>query len=54
MTGSSLQICYKTDAPTNLTILRDNATGLSTLIDYPHYEEIDTINKKSDSVVGKR
>lgn len=45
MTGSSLQICYKTDAPTNLTILRDNATGLSTLIDYPHYEEIDTINK---------
>ncbi len=45
MTGSSLQICYKTDAPTNLTILRDNSTGESTLIDYPHYEEIDTINK---------
>ncbi len=45
MTGSSLQICYKTDAPTNLTILRDNDTGESTLIDYPHYEEIYTINK---------
>lgn len=45
MTGSSLQICYKTDAPTNLTILRDNDTGERTLIDYPHYEEIDTINK---------
>lgn len=45
MTGTSLQICYKTDAPTNLTILRDNTTGESTLIDYPHYEEIDTINK---------
>lgn len=44
MTGTSLPICYKTDAPTNLTILRDNATGESTLIDYPHYEEIDTIN----------
>lgn len=44
MTGTSLQICYKTDAPTNLTILRDNTTGESTLIDYPHYEEIDTIN----------
>ena len=45
MTGTSLQICYKTDAPMNLTILRDNTTGESTLIDYPHYEEIDTINK---------
>ncbi|MDE7207355.1 MAG: leucine-rich repeat domain-containing protein, partial [Lachnospiraceae bacterium] len=44
MTGTSLQICYKTDAPTNLTILRDNASGESTLIDYPHYEEIDTVN----------
>lgn len=44
MTGSSVQICYKTDAPTNLTILRDNTTGESTLIDYPHYEEIDTVN----------
>ena len=44
MTGSSVQICYKTDAPTNLTILRDNATGESTLIDYPHYEEIDVVN----------
>ncbi len=44
MTGSSVQICYKTDAPTNLTILRDNTTGKSTLIDYPHYEEIDIVN----------
>ena len=44
MTGSGLQICYKTDAPTNLTILRDDKLG-ATLIDYPHYEEIDTINK---------
>lgn len=44
MTGSGLQICYKTDAPTNLTILRDSTMG-ATLIDYPHYEEIDTINK---------
>lgn len=46
MTGSSLQICYKTDAPMNLTILRDNKTGESTLVDYPHYEEIDIINEK--------
>lgn len=46
MTGSSLQICYKTDAPANLTIVRDNTTGASTLIDYPHYEEIDVINEE--------
>ncbi len=57
MTGSSLQICYKTDAPTNLTILRDRETGESTLVDYPHYEEIDTINealvyKWGDAQVG--
>lgn len=44
MTGTSVQICYKTDAPTNLTILRDNTSGESTLVDYPHYEEIDTVN----------
>lgn len=44
MTGSSLQICYKTDAPTNLTVMRDNSTKKCTLIDYPHYEEIDLIN----------
>lgn len=42
---SGCQICYKTDAPLNLTVMRDQGTGKATLIDYPHYEEIDTVNK---------
>lgn len=46
MTSSKCQICYKTDAPLNLTVIRDNVTGKSTLIDYPHYEEIDVINEE--------
>ena len=39
-----MNICYKTGAPSNLTVIRDNATGAATLIDYPHYEEIDIMN----------
>ena len=42
---SNMNICYKTDAPSHLTIIRDNETGMSTLIDYPHYEEVDTWNQ---------
>ena len=36
-----IRVCYKTGNPTNLTVMRDEATGLVTLIDYPHYELID-------------
>lgn len=43
LTGAR-QICYVTDAPLNLMVIRDNTSGMATLIDYPHYEEIDTIN----------
>ncbi len=43
-TRSECQICYKTDAPLNLTVIRD-ADGKATLIDYPHYEEVDYINE---------
>lgn len=46
-TGSGRRnICYKTDEPKNLMVLRDNVTGLPTLIDYPHYEEIDLLNEE--------
>lgn len=45
LSGNSTGICYKTDAPWNLTVMRNEATGERTLIDYPHYEEIDVINK---------
>ena len=45
--NSGRTICYKTDAPQNLTVVYDFQTGKSTLIDYPHYEEIDDINAKA-------
>lgn len=46
-------ICYKTDAPMNLTVMRNEANGERTLIDYPHYEEIDVINKALREEWGK-
>ena len=42
---SGMNICYKTDAPAHLTVVRDNKTGYSTLIDYPHYSEVNLLNK---------
>lgn len=60
MLQSKSRICYQTDAPLNLKVIRsheytviDEKTKQTitvpeqvTLIDYPHYEEIDTINEK--------
>lgn len=43
---SSAQICYKTDEPLNLTVIRNRADGKATLVDYPHYQEIDDINRE--------
>lgn len=45
LTGSGNEICYKTDAPYNLTVIKDRSTQKMTLIDYPHYEEIDLVNE---------
>lgn len=36
------QICYKTDAPLNLTIIRNRNGGKATLVNYPHYEDMDS------------
>ncbi len=44
--GSQRQICYKTDDPLHLTVIRDNAGGDMTLIDYPHYEEVNLWNSE--------
>lgn len=33
-------ICYKTDAPLNLVVVKDKGTDKMTLIDYTHYEEL--------------
>ncbi|MEE1039036.1 MAG: leucine-rich repeat protein [Eubacterium sp.] len=48
LTATGNEICYMTDAPLNLTVIKDNGTsdnnGKMTLIDYPHYEDIDADN----------
>ena len=54
MLASRSQIFYVTDEPLNLRVIRDNATGLATLIDYPHYEEIDSMNGDRDAVLQER
>lgn len=36
-----VRVCYKTNSPSNLTVILDNKNGLPTLVDYPHYEDID-------------
>lgn len=47
------RICYKTDDPMNLTVIMDNGTGNRTLIDYPHLQEIDTINEDKLSKIAQ-
>lgn len=42
MLSEDRQICYKTDLPLDLTIIRDGKTGEATLVDYPHYEDVDS------------
>lgn len=37
------RICYKSLAPSSLTVMYDNASGQVTLLDYPKYEDIETI-----------
>lgn len=47
-------ICYKSLAPSNLTVMRDNTTGLNTLIDYPHIAEVDMLNKETIEILSER
>lgn len=46
MTSTGAHICYKSDEPKNLTVIRNELTGKATLVDYPHYDEIDLINSE--------
>ncbi len=39
--AQGIRVCYKTNSPSNLTVILDNKNGLPTLVDYPHYEDID-------------
>lgn len=52
--ASNRTICYKTDAPQNLTVLYDHQDKQSTLIDYPHYEELDELNEELKNSVAQR
>ena len=52
--SENTNICYKSLGPANLTVMLDNNTGLRTLIDYPHLEEIDDLNKDIISLMAKR
>lgn len=36
-----VRVCYKTNSPSNLTVIRDNTNGLATLVDYPHLDQLD-------------
>jgi len=38
-----IRVCYKTPAPTSLTVILDNQNNLPTLVDYPHYGDLDKI-----------
>lgn len=43
-TTTSKRVCFKSNAPSNLTVIRDNTTNKVTLVDYPFYENIDVDN----------
>ena len=36
-----IRVCYKTPAPQRLTVILDNQNNLPTLVDYPHYDELE-------------
>ena len=50
--AANRNICYQTDTPTQFKVLLDNATYKSTLVDYPHFEEIDLMNDELCDTLG--
>lgn len=38
------RVCYRSLAPSNFMVMHDNETGLVTMVDYPHYDNIDIDN----------
>lgn len=42
--SEGIRVCYYTGSPTYLTVIVDNRNGLATLVDYPHYDQL---NEKS-------
>lgn len=48
--GRGIRVCYKSLAPTYLTVMRDNGTSQVTLLDYPKYNQIADILGESYAV----
>lgn len=44
--STGTRVCYKTSYPTYLTVIVDNRNGYPTLVDYPHYEQLNNLNLK--------
>ncbi len=38
------RVCYQTGNPYNLTVIVDNRNNLPTLVDYPHYEQLNKLS----------
>lgn len=43
-TTTGVRVCYKTGYPYYLTVIIDNKNGLPTLVDYPHYEQLNKLS----------
>ncbi len=42
--STGLRVCYKTGAPYYQTVIVDNRNGYPTLVDYPHYEQLNKLS----------
>lgn len=47
--NNGVRVCYTSGYPTYLTVLVDNRNKLPTLVDYPHFEQIDVLSKTAGS-----
>lgn len=43
--NEGVRVCYKTNSPSNMTVILDNTNSLPTLVDYPHYDQLDKYAK---------
>ncbi len=49
---NGVRVCYKTGYPYYLTVIVDNRNGLPTLVDYPHYEQLNTLGTILEDSLG--
>ncbi len=46
------RVCYQTGAPYFLTVIVDNRNNLPTLVDYPHYEQLNKLSGTAGAVTN--